>query len=610
MKKINKKAYLLLFVSFLLLAGFSISCEDNSSNESSKVELNSFGPCPIPRGGELRIIGQNLDKVTSVVLPGSGAISDFKMKTAKEIQLIVPKSAENGQIILNAGGEEITSLSILSIDGSIELYGFTPMTAKAGAVIRLTGKDFDFVNEVVFTSGISIPKDEFVSHGKEVIEVVLPIEAQTGPVAVSGPVQGNSLTVYFDEDINVVLPSITSLSHEVIKAGRVLTVTGKDFDLVDGLNFGGGILPDSYVINDSYTSITVTVPINARDGSVVLTSFSGVRVFSETELVMLMPTITSVTPNPVKVREEITIIGTDLDLISGIAFGDGKQPGTIPPDVTETQMVVTVPATAKDGKIVFSTRANKSVESPEVMTIIPEGGAKIILFEGSVGPCDWSGSHYVPIDVSQLAPGQTIGFDIECDPGSTYWELQVYGGSWWETLPGFIAFNNGVNGVKSFASDDTNFEFVIEQEDIDCILKQGTALLCCGNGVIIKTVYIKVPETLLWEGRVGPCDWSGSHYIGPLDLDQLVPGKIMGFNIECDPGSTYWQLQVYGGSWWETLPAFIAFNGGTNGVKSFASDDTNFEFVIEQADIDCIQKQGTALLCCGNGVIVTKLYLK
>ena len=609
MKKINQRAIFLLFVSLVIFAGLPLSCDDKDSSNTKEVELLSFGPCPIPRGGELRIIGKNLDQVGSVILPGCDAISDFKMKTASEIQLIVPKNAEYGKIILKAGGQEITSISNLSIDGSIELTSFSPITAKAGATIKLEGKDFDFVQEVIFTSDIHILEADFISHTKEVIEVKLPIEAQTGNIALSGQTQGNQVTVYFENELNVILPTITALSHKTIKAGNVLTITGMDFDLVESISFGGLKVAESFAVNDAKTSITVKVPVDAQDGAVVFTAFSGVKVSSAEDLVMLMPTITSITPNPVKVREEITVIGTDLDLIVGVAFGDGKQAGTIPPGGTATEMKIPVPATAKDGTIVFTTRANKTVAS-EVITILQEGGSKQLLWEGSVGPCDWSGTHYIPIDVSQLAPGQTLGFDIECFTGTNYWQLQVYGGSWWETLPGFITFNNGNNGVKSFASDDTNFEFVIDQADIDCITKQGTALLCCGNGVIIKSVYIKVPQTLLWEGRVGPCDWSGSHYVGPLDLSQLSPGKILGFNIECDSGTNYWQLQVYGGSWWETLPGFIIFNNGNNGVKSFAKDDTNFEFVIEQADIDCIRKQGTSLLCCGNGVIITKLYLK
>jgi len=112
MKKIK---YSILFVCFMMVAGLMVSC-NKDEKASGNVELISFGPSPIPRGGELRILGKNLDKVESVTLPGSGDITSFTMKTPAEIRLIVPKSAEYGKIVLKSGKSEITSLSNLGIE--------------------------------------------------------------------------------------------------------------------------------------------------------------------------------------------------------------------------------------------------------------------------------------------------------------------------------------------------------------------------------------------------------------------------------------------------------------------------------------------------------------
>jgi hypothetical protein len=611
MKKVKQSAYFLLFVSLIMIVGLTASCKEDDQSNSGEVELNSFGPCPIPRGGELRIIGKNLDQVGSVILPGCDAISEFKSKTVTEIRLIVPKSAEDGQIKLMVGNrQEITSLTNLAIDGSIVLTRFSPLTAKAGVVIKLEGEDLDFANEVVFTSDIHILKDDFVSHSKVAIEVILPVDAQSGRVAISGTtVQGNQVSVYYEVELDVILPTITSLSHETIKAGNVLTITGKDFDLVESVGFGGGKVAESFIMNEAGTSITVTVPKDAQDGTVVLAAISGVKVSSATELIMLMPTITSITPpSPVKVGDELTVTGTDLDLISGVAFGDGKQPGTILPGGTATEIKIPVPGTARDGKIVFSTLANKTVTWPEELIIIQEG-TKLLLWEGSVGPIDWNADNcYVgPIDLSQLAPGQIMGIDFECDPGAGYWQMRVMGGSWWENLPSWVATHGE---LKSFAIDDTNVEFVITQEDIDCISKQGTSLLCCGNGIIIKSVYVKVKEMVLWEGSVGPIDWSGSH-LTPVDVSDMAPGKILGIDFECSTSTDYWQLRLMG-AWWGGLPTLMdMYGGGTNDYTiSFESDDTNFELVLSQDDIDVITNQNKSLLFCGNGLVIKRVYMK
>jgi len=610
MKKIKQRAYFLLFLSLIIVAGLSVSCSDDNTSSSGKVELLSFGPSPIPRGSELQILGSNLEQVESVVLPGAGAISEFTKKSATELRLIVPKTAEDGRITLNVGSLEITSLSILTINGMVELTGFSPLTAKAGEIVRLEGKDFDFVQEVVFTSDIHILKEDFISQSKEVIEVVVPIEAQSGSLAVNGRLNGSQVTVYFEEEINVVLPTIASFSPETIRAGSVLTVTGKDFDLVESVGFGGGKTAESFTMNNE-TSITVTVPKDAQDGSVVLTVFSGVKVSSAEELVMVVPTITSITPNPVKVGEELTVTGTDLDLISSVAFGDGKQPGQIQPGGSATEIKIPVPGTAKDGKIIFTTFANKTVDSPEDITIIAEGGAEVLLWEGSIGPIDWSGSHLAPIDVSDLAPGMVMGIEFECPASAGYWQLRLMG-AWWGGIPTLMDTYGGGSDqyVIGFDESDTNFEFVLSQEDIDVISNQNKTLLFCGNGLVIKKVYVKVKATLLWEGSIGPIDWSGSH-LAPIDVSDLAPGKILGIDFQCPASAGYWQLRLMG-AWWGGIPTLMdTYGGGSDQyVIGFDESDTNFEFVLSQEDIDVISNQNKTLLFCGNGLVIERVYVK
>ena len=58
-------ALLMLFLSSLLLMP---SCDKEEVNNDPL--LQSFGPSPALRGGELRFIGQNLGEVTAVIFPG------------------------------------------------------------------------------------------------------------------------------------------------------------------------------------------------------------------------------------------------------------------------------------------------------------------------------------------------------------------------------------------------------------------------------------------------------------------------------------------------------------------------------------------------------------
>ena len=69
--------------SFLLLGVLFVlnNCKKDDDIASGLVQLNSFGPSPALRGGDLRFIGTNLDQVTAVILPNNVEVTTFKTKT-------------------------------------------------------------------------------------------------------------------------------------------------------------------------------------------------------------------------------------------------------------------------------------------------------------------------------------------------------------------------------------------------------------------------------------------------------------------------------------------------------------------------------------------------
>jgi len=581
MKKAKYNAYFRLFVCMTIFIGLVVSCSEDNDESPGKgnVVLLSFGPCPIPRGGELRILGTNLDRVESVILPGSGAISDIKRIDNAEIRIIVPKTAENGKIILKAGDKEITSLSILSIDGTIALTGFSPLIVKAGDIIKIEGEDLDFVEEVIFTSDIHVIKDDFVSRSRESIEVTVPIEAQSGELAVSnGATSSIPLVAYFEEELQVILPTITSFSPGTIRAGSVLTITGKDFDLVEGVSFGGATVAESFDVNEAKTSITVTVPVNAQDGPVVLTAFSGVKVSGATDLIMAVPTIASIAPNPVKAGEELTVKGTDLDLINQVAFGGGKQPGLITPGGTATEIKVQVPSNAKTGTVVFTTLANKTVETAEELAIIIEGeSTETVVFEGPVS-LTWSTGGRAVVLASDLegVPAGSI-LTIYFTQNANWGQAQINDGGW-AVVPGL-----GINGyLKTGEVGDksvTSHESVLTQEVLDLLdAKKGifgeynqtepAAIIIQGSDWIVDKITIKV----MGGGGIGTTDpvtdpslvifnfddrdagsWGGG--VSPSPNDDGPSGKF--FEITQDTritGGWTWLFASNEASFYEWLP--------------------------------------------------------
>ena len=603
MKKVKQIIYLLFFASLIIITGLAVSCKDDSSLNSVPIRLLSFGPCPIPRGAVLRIIGTNLSAVKSVTLPGCDPISNIIRISDAEINITVPKTAESGKVILNAGGSnEVASITDLTIDGIISLTGFSPSTVKAGDIIKLEGEDLDFVNEVIFTSDVHVVRDSFISNTLTSIELKVPLEAQSGRLAVSDGAT-TPVIAYFEDELNVVLPAITSFSPETIKAGNELTITGTDFDLVKSVSFGGGKTAESFTLHDANT-ITVTVPADAQDGPVILTAFSGVSVPSAINLTMLVPTIISISPTNVKAGDLVTITGTDFDLISAVAFGGGKQQGEIQEGGTATEIQVKVPVTAKDGTVVLTTFANKTVESEESLTIIPTGGNEMTIWDEIV----LSGWNQVMIPCSafgELEADNVIRIYFS-DIGGSGAEFQVFYGDWAPYDPAIdVKPEAGTEYYEILLTADMAQHIMNPSWGSDGMIIQGDQL------TISKiTIVTQAKETVLWSGNVGPIEWNANAntLVGPVDMSLVSAGQTFGVDFAVDSGGG--QMEVYAGSWWVYLDGWMALNGGARYIKDCADSETNIEFTLTQSDIDHITEEGSTLFFAGNGIYIKRLYVK
>ena len=375
----------LLKMCFIVITCIAIitACEKEDKVSTDQlgggdVVLRSFGPCPIQRGAELRIIGANMDKVTGVVLPGSGAITDIKRISNTEIRVMIPQNAEPGVITLKTGNKDITSITSLVFDEPILITGITPLTVKAGGTIKIDGDYLNRIEEIIFTDDVHVLKADFVSQSREAIELKVPIKAQTGKIIVSNGADiipdaagevGIPLWVYSDDELIVTLPTITKISPNPVKAGSLLTITGTDFDLVDSLVFEGNVGTRTFA-GKTVTQIQVNVPATANEGAVKLIAFSGIGVESDS-LELVAPKITSITPGTVKNGIDLTVTGTDLDLVSTVVFGGDKE-GTIADGRTATEIKVTVPMDAVDGALTLNTLANQKVQSAELTLVKPK----------------------------------------------------------------------------------------------------------------------------------------------------------------------------------------------------------------------------------------------
>ena len=136
---------------------------DTNQLGSTEITLKSFGPTPAMRGGELRFIGTNLDKVSSIDLPSATGITDITVVSQYEIRIVIPQTAEPGTVKLNTPTGAISTLTPIGYLEPISIDSFEPTTIKAGQTLKITGEYLNIVEEVIFADGVHILKKRLSS---------------------------------------------------------------------------------------------------------------------------------------------------------------------------------------------------------------------------------------------------------------------------------------------------------------------------------------------------------------------------------------------------------------------------------------------------------------
>ena len=365
-KYINN-ALLILAVATATTISLFTSCDNDDDKVVSGVVLESFGPMPIVRGAELSFIGYNLDQVSAVVLPPNIEITTFGQKTSELMTVTVPQEAVEGNVIIKTPQGNITTKTPITYSEPISIGSISPATVKAGQELTITGDYLNLVKEIIFSDRITVGDTAFISQSRQQLKLLVSAKAQTGKIAVSNGAE-DPIIIYSQTELNVVLPAFTAISPNPVKAGTMLTITGTNLDLVKKVVLGGGKNITEFV-NQSETTIELTVPGDTQDGKITMIPESMVEVVSEADLGMVVPTV-SVSPITVKTGNTISVTGTDLDLINKVVFGGGAE-GTIEAGGSAGQIIVTVPELAVTGEVVFHTASGKSVSGGNVTIISP-----------------------------------------------------------------------------------------------------------------------------------------------------------------------------------------------------------------------------------------------
>ena len=368
MKKISK-IFAMLVVALVGLSLTACSDGDDLSTDQygNEISLQSFGPCPVLRGGTLYLYGTNLDQIESVNLPGADPITAYEILQSgynSKISIQVPaEKCEPGQIVLKTKkGGEITSVSPITYREDIEITKFFVgsegnMVGNVGDVVTIKGDYLNLMHGVIFAGSDTIKEAEFVGHDRYTIQVKIPAEARTGVITLTDTIKdGTSLET--KEELTINTPEATPIKDRNIKAGEILSIKGTSFDQIVSVKFEGATVNAADFKSQSVAEITVAVPAKATDGTFYVVTKSGIEV-PVGNIITVVPTQLVATPNPVKNGAELTITGKDMDLITGIAFPNAAASQLN--KVETTKVTATVPEDAQEGDITLSLANGKTV---------------------------------------------------------------------------------------------------------------------------------------------------------------------------------------------------------------------------------------------------------
>ena len=369
MKKISK-IFAMLVVALVGLSLTACSDGDDLSTDQygNDISLQSFGPCPVLRGGTLYFYGTNLDQIESINLPGADPITAYEiLQSGKQSKISIQVPAEKcepGQIVLKTKkGGEITSVSPITYREDIEIKDFyvgdkeSNKVGNVGDIVTIKGDYLNLMHGVVFVEKDTVKEEEFIAHDRYTIKVKIPVEARTGIITLTDMIKdGSSLET--KEELTINTPEATPIKDRNIKAGEILSIKGTSFDQIVSVKFEGATVNAADFKSQSEAEITVAVPAKATDGTFYVVTKSGIEV-PVGNIITVVPTQLVATPNPVKNGAELTITGKDMDLITGIAFPNAKESKLN--KVETTKVTSTVPEDAQEGDITLSLDNGKTV---------------------------------------------------------------------------------------------------------------------------------------------------------------------------------------------------------------------------------------------------------
>ena len=339
-----KKYYKIFTLLVVALAGLSLtgcSEDDLDTNPYSKsgVNLLAFGPSPTERASEIRITGTNMQKVDKVVFAGgnierAGHIisvagaevekANFNSVDNENIYVTIPQSTVPGKVKLVVGKDTVSSVTLLTFNEPVEVTSVSPTTGlNAGDEISITGEYVYNIASVTFTSGVTVPAEDFTYVSRNEIHLIVPLAAESGVISMSN---GDAWEFEYETPLEIATATVTSVTPAA-DFGEQIQITGTNLHTVESVFFPGGVSAEFTVSADNKT-ITTTVPAECKSGAISLLLYSGAALTTD-EFSVPTISITSAEPNKDLIEGDVvTLTGENFDRVIGVSLpGAGDRTG-------------------------------------------------------------------------------------------------------------------------------------------------------------------------------------------------------------------------------------------------------------------------------------------
>lgn len=460
------------YVTLMLRNGESIVTKTQLTY-SEPVSIESFSPESVRPGDVLTIKGEYLNLMHQVIFAENVIVSDeviaeeeateatskFLKHTRNEIQVRVPEEAQSGKIILSDGAEIPNRLY-----SEVELQVVLPSVAevadynniKPGATLTVTGENFDLVKEVRMKNGETMLFT--YSAEQKALTFTIPRGAVNGPIYVV-PASGVLVQV---AEIKMATPEDVKAQETEITAGKELTLTGKNMDMIAAVLFPGvekAVEPTSL----SETEVKVVVPGEAQSGMIQLVLTSG-ETISSLELTVTAPKYCHIADENI-LKTNDYFVGEDMvvDVVNIGELAEVQVAGTkVNYTSSGSQLTIPVPETAgHDSSVELISKDGTCKKYTVSFTKV--------IWEGSSDIGNWGGNQdlgWDGYDWSSVQPGTIITVYYTLNTGTTDWQIRLGGCAiGWGELPNIPP--------ASLEAGSTKFSAALTEEDLEVLSRRN-----------------------------------------------------------------------------------------------------------------------------------------